>query len=213
MTKYILQEMADGMGNGKKSLYPKMQTYSLHDFETVIRHMHDYAGSFGEGTIRGVIDALVSVMERWMPMGHTIKIDGLGVFSLSLGFDESMPSEKAAAGNPDKESKTNYRHVCIKGINFKPDAKLLQKLNEEASFERAESGVKVPQKAKYNSEERLSIARGIIAKHCFMTLQDYANATGQCRAAASRDLKRIVAESDSGIKTRGSHSHKVWVSS
>jgi hypothetical protein len=173
--------------------------------------MHDYAGSFSEGMIRGVFDALVSVMKSWMPMGHNIKIDGLGVFSLTLGFDESSPSEKAELENADDNPKTKYRHVCIKGINFKPDPKLLQALNKEATFERGEADVQVPQKTKLSLEERLARAKAIIAKNGFMTLYDYANATSQSRSVASKDLRKIVADPTSGITTRGSHSHKVWI--
>ena len=211
MPKYILQELPGEMTDGKKIVYPKMQTYSLHDYETVIEHMHDYAGSFSEGMIRGVFDALVSVMKSWMPMGHNIKIDGLGVFSLSLGFDESSPSEKAELKNTDDIPKTKYRHVCIKGIKFKPDPKLLQALNKEATFERGEADVQVPQKAKFTREERIARAKTIIAKNGFMTLYDYANATHQSRSVASKDLRQIVADPTSGITTRGTHSHKVWV--
>ena len=188
-----------------------MQTYSLHDYETVIEHMRDYAGSISDGMIRAVFDALVSVMKSWMPMGHNIKIDGLGVFSLTLGFDESSPSEKAAMENADDNPKNKYRHVCIKGINFKPDQKLLQALNKEATFERVEADVQVPQKTKFSREERLEKAKAIIEKNGFMTLYDYANATHQSRSVASKDLRQIVADPNSGITTRGTHSHKVWV--
>ena len=188
-----------------------MQTYSLHDYETVIEHMRDYAGSLSKGTIKAVFDALVSVMESWMSMGHNIKIDGLGVFSLSLGFDESSPSEKVELKNTDNDPKTKYRHVCIKGINFKPDQKLLQALNKEARFERSEADVQVPQKTKLSREERIARAKTIIAKNGFMTLYDYANATHQSRSVASKDLRQIVADLNSGITTRGSHSHKVWI--
>ena len=211
MANYILKEMAEGMADGHKTLYPKMQTYTLHDYETVIKHMRDYAGSISEGMIKAVFDALVSVMKSWMPMGHNIKIDGLGVFSLTLGFDESSPSEKAALKNTDDDPKTKYRHVCIKGINFKPDQKLLQALNKEASFERGETDVQVPQKTKLSREERLEKAKAIIAKNGFMTLYDYANATHQSRSVASKDLRQIVADPTLGITTRGSHSHKVWI--
>ena len=211
MAKYVLQELPEEMTDGKLIVYPKMQTYSLHDYETVIQHMHDYAGGISEGMIRGVFEALVSVMKSWMPMGHNIKIDGLGVFSLTLGFDESSPSEKAAMENADDNPKTKYRHVCIKGINFKPDPKLLQALNKEATFERGEVDVQVPQKTKLSLDERLAKAKAIIAKNGFMTLYDYANATHQSRSVASKDLQKIVADPTSGITTRGSHSHKVWV--
>ena len=211
MAKYILKEMAEGMADGHKTLYPKMQTYSLHDYETVIEHMRDYAGSISDGMIRAVFDALVSVMKSWMPMGHNIKIDGLGVFSLTLGFDESSPSEKADLKNVDDNPKTKYRHVYIKGINFKPDPKLLQALNKETTFERGEADVQVPQKTKLSREERLTRAKAIIAKNGFMTLYDYANATHQSRSVASKDIRQIVADPTSGITTRGTHSHKVWI--
>jgi len=211
MPKYILQELPEEMTDGKKIVFPKMQTYSLHDYETVIEHMRDYAGSISEGMIKAVFDALVSTMKSWMPMGHNIKIDGLGVFSLTLGFDESSPSEKEELKNTDEDPKTKYRHVCIKGINFKPDQKLLQALNKDASFERSEAEVQVPQKTKLTREERITRAKAIIEKNGFMTLYDYANATHQSRSVASKDLRKIVADPTSGITTRGTHSHKVWI--
>ena len=89
----------------------------------------------------------------------------------------------------------------------------MKTLNKEATFERSESDVQVPQKTKLSREERLEKAKAIIAKNGFMTLYDYANATHQSRSVASKDLRKIVANPTSGITTRGSHSHKVWVAS
>lgn len=212
MANYVLQELPEEMTDGKKVLFPKMQTYTLHDFDTVLKHMHTYAGSFSEGTMRGVIDALVQTMKTWMPMGHSIKIDGLGVFSLSLGFDTSTPSEQVMTdNNAEKEAKTKYRHICIKGINFKPDANLLKDLNREASFERNDTEVKTPQKSQLSREERIAKANAIIGARGYMTLTDYTIACGLSRSSASRDLRSLVADPSSGITTRGSHSHKVWV--
>ena len=216
MPNYVLQEMSEEMGDGKKKVYPRMQTYSLHDFDTVVRHMHEYSGSFSEGAIRGVLDALVTTMKRWMPMGHSIKIDGLGVFSLTLGFDTSTPSEATAtkkqkSGNADEELKTKYRHVCIKGIRFKPDPQLLRQMNKEATFERTETGVVVPRKTSDSRDERIRKALAIIDKQGYMTLSDYAIATSQSRSTASKDLRQLVSDPTSGLVTHGSHSHKVWI--
>ena len=216
MPNYVLQEMSEEMGDGKKKVYPRMQTYSLHDFNTVIRHMRDYSGSFSEGTIRGVLDALVTTMKSWMPLGHNIKIDGLGVFSLTLGFDTSTLSEAEAAkkqkdNDADNEPRTKYRHVCIKGINFKPDPQLLQQMNQEATFERTQTDVVVPRKPSDNRDERISKALAVIDRQGYMTLSDYAVATSQSRSTASKDLRQLVSDPTSGITTRGSHSHKVWI--
>lgn len=155
-------------------------------------------------------------MKSWMPLGHSIKIDGLGVFSLTLGFDTSTPSEAEAAkkqrnGNADDEQKTKYRHVCIKGIRFKPDPQLLKQMNKEATFERTETDIVVPSKPNASREERIRKALAIIDKQGYMTLSDYAIATSQSRSAASRDLIQLANDPTSGITTRGSHSHKVWI--
>jgi predicted histone-like DNA-binding protein len=217
MANYILKELPGEMTDGKTIVYPKMQTYSLYDYDKVIQHMRVFAGGISEGIIRAVFDALVSEMQSSMPYGHNIKIDGLGVFSLSLGFDTSTPSEKELAlqqeFNDDADPKLKYRHVCIKGINFKPDPELLKEMNRQATFDRVGVDVKVQKTSKYSREERLAKAKAIIDRHGYMTLTDYAIATEQSRSAASKDLKRLVADVDSGIIARGEHSHKIWIES
>ncbi len=90
-------------------------------------------------------------------------------------------------------------------------AELLKEMNKVASFDRVSTDVVVPKKCKYSREERLEKAKAIFCAYGYMTLTDYALATEQSRSAASNDLKRLVADADSGITTRGSHSHKVWV--
>ena len=216
MANYYLQKLPEGMREGEKVVYPRMQTYSLHDFETVLKHMHTYAANISEGTMRAVLEALTETMKSWMPLGHSIKIDGLGVFSLTLGFDTSTPSEKAIAnqkGQDDEreDPKTKYRHICIKGINFKPDAELLADMNRETTFDKVEADVVVPRKGMLSRDERVAKAKAVIDENGFMTLSDYVQATGLSRTSASLDLKKLVADPASGIMSRGSHSHKVWI--
>ena len=215
MANYVLKELPGEMTDGRTVVYPKMQTYSLHDYEKVIQNMRVYANGISDGIIRAVFDALAETMTCWLPLGHTMKIDGLGVFSLSLGFDTSTASEKAELQkqefDDDADPKLKYRHVCIKGINFKPDPELLKEMNRQATFDRVGVDVVVPKKSRLSREERLAKARSIIGAEGYMTLTDYALATGQSKSTASDDLKRMVADPDSGITTRGHHSHKIWI--
>lgn len=213
MGKYILKELPGEMTEGRTVIYPKMKRFSLFDYEMVIQHMCKFSPILNEGIIRSVFGALTTEMLTCMPIGHTIKIDGLGVFSLSLGFDTSKASEKEIAGKQDSidgyEPKLEYRHVCIKGINFRPDPELLRKMNRVATFEN--DGVEfVPQrKSQFSREERLAKAKEIIDKQGFMTLSDYAAATGLSMSGASKDLRQLVADGDSGIIAWGDHTHKV----
>ena len=217
MANYILKELPGEMTEGKTVIYPKMKRFSMFGYEMVIQHMCTFSRILNEGIIRSVFSALTEEMVTSMPIGHTVKIDGLGVFSLSLGFDTSTASEEDMALSQkifdDYDPKLEYRHVCIKGINFRPDPDLLRRMNEKATFKN--DGVEfVPlRKSRYSREERLAKAKEIIDKQGFMTLSDYAEATGLSLSGASRDLRRLMAEGNSGIVIMGDHTHKIWVRS
>lgn len=216
MANYILQELPQGMSDGKKVVFPRIDNYDLLDYRKVLEEIHKRDTTIQKGTIRSVLDALAQMMITWLPEGHSMKIDGLGVFSLSLEFDTSTPSENEIAKQQKKgaakdDQKTSHRHVRIKKINFKPDAKLIAEMNKNSNFERATPEVITPNKEVYSLKERIDIALGIIKEKGFMTLPDYTNATKQSRSSASNDLKKIVNSPDSPIGVQGSHSHKVWV--
>ena len=216
MAKYILKELPKGMSDGKKVVFPKMDAYNMLEYDKVLEEIGNQDSSLREGTIRSVLNALAKMMTTWLPEGHSMKIDGLGVFSLSLEFDTSTPSEKEIAKQQKKgaakdDQKTSHRHVRIKKINFKPDAKLVAEMNKVSSFERATPEVITTNKEVYSLQERINIALGIIKEKGFMTLSDYTSATKQSRSGASNDLKKIVASPDSPIGVQGSHSHKVWI--
>lgn len=214
MTNYILKELPGEMTDGKKVVYPKMQTIRLIEYKRVIQHMHMFTGPMNDGVIQTVLNALAETLACWLPLGHSIKIDGLGVFSISLGFDTSTPSEKEIAENDIRyeDPKLAYRHVCAKGVNFRPDPDLLTEMNMHATFNCVEVDVET-RKCNLSREDRLAIAKGLIARHGYVTLKEYAAETGQCRSAASRDLKFFSSDAKYGIRTRGRHSHKVWVAS
>jgi len=211
MANYIIKEMPEGMGNGKKGrIFPKMQVYTEFDYDKVVELVHVNSPAFSEATVRGVIDTLAVVMKSYLPLGHTMKIDKLGVFSLSLEFDDN---ETEAAGKQEAqnaEAKKKYHHVRVKGVNFKVDKSLVDDINSENTFERVSGNSSSP--SPYTLEERLQRALHHIYKHGFITLQEYANLNRLSYSTASRELAKLIADPHSGIKAKGAGSHKVWVS-
>ena len=207
MASYVLQKLPNGMGDGESALFPKMQIYTMFDYDKVVELIHSYSPSFSEGVIRGVLDGLTVAMKSALPNGHSMKIDGLGVFSLSLGFSD----EKTGTSGDELKHKENYRHVCAKGINFKVDQELIKDINLESTFERAQPGVQRFESPDSTLEQRMQRARQLISERGYITLSDYAIANHISRSMASRDLKRITSDLASGIIAKGSHSHKVWV--
>ena len=156
-----------------------------------------------------VLDTLAVVVKNYLPMGHTLKIDNLGVFSLALEFAD----EKAETTNQQETrgtgAKKKYHHVKAKGINFKVDQKLVKEINKENTFERT-SGNPVA-RSPYSPEERLQRALQHIDKHGFITLQEYANLNRLNYSSASRELSKLVADPTSAIQPKGAGSHQVWI--
>ena len=64
---------------------------------------------------------------------------------------------------------------------------------------------------RYTLQQRIERTLAHLEKHRFITLTEYANLNQLSRTAASLELKELVANPSSGIKSNGSGSHKVWV--
>ena len=211
MANYVIKEMPKGMGNGKKGrLFPKMQVYTEFDYDKVVELVHTNSPAFSQATIRGVLDTLAVVMKSYLPLGHTMKIDKLGVFSLSLEFADNETDSAGQQITQEATSKKKYHHVRAKGVNFKVDKRMVDDINKENSFERITGNSTSP--SPYSLEERLQRALNHISKHGFITLQEYANLNGLSYSTSSRELAKLVLVPQSGIKAKGTASHKVWVS-
>jgi len=210
MANYVIKEMPTGMGNGSEGkAFPKMQVYTEFDYNKVVELIHTYSPAFSQATVRGVLDTLAVVMKSYLPMGHTMKIDNLGVFSLSLEFADNEADSTDSQTTQEPASKKKYHHVRVKGVNFKVDKKMVDDINQENSFERTTANPTSP--SPYSLEERLQRALSHIDKHGFITLQEYANLNSLSYSTASRELAKLVLDSHSGIKAKGAGSHKVWV--
>lgn len=211
MANYVIKEMPKGMGNGKKGrLFPKMQVYTEFDYDKVVELVHTNSPAFSQATIRGVLDTLAVVMKSYLPLGHTMKIDKLGVFSLSLEFADNEADSTGQQITQEATSKKKYHHVRAKGVNFKVDKRMVDDINKENSFERITGNSTSP--SPYSLEERLQRALNHISKHGFITLQEYTNLNGLSYSTSSRELAKLVLVPQSGIKAKGTASHKVWVS-
>lgn len=213
MANYVLKEMPAGMGNGSEGkTFPKMQVYTEFDYDKVVELVHTNSPAFSEATVRGVLDTLAVVMKSYLPMGHTMKIDNLGVFSLSLEFADNEPetvNQQEALETQETGPKKKYHHVRVKSVNFKVDKRLVDGINKENTFERISGNTASP--SPYSLEERLQRALNHIDKHGFITLQEYANLNSLSYSTASRELSKLVLDPHSGIKPKGAASHKVWV--
>ena len=206
MAKYKLQEMPDMDETGKRKVYPKMVVNRTMDTKDLVEKMKLYHRAYSPSVIEGVVMDLEDMLVEMLSMGYNVKLDGIGTFSLSLGFEDDKPKEILEEGD-----KMMYRKVGVKGVNFKVDSQMVKEIRQQTDLEREMSGVTVLKKKLYTREERIARALHVIEQRGYMTLTDYANINNLNRCTASKDLKEITSDSSSPIDWQGNGSHKVWV--
>ena len=208
MTKYKLQEMPDVHNTGKRRVYPKMVTNRTLSRKEFVKKMQGYHRGISESTTEAVLLDVADMLVEMLSMGYNVNLEGLGTFSLSLGFEDDKPTEMK--GEDDKMA---YRKVGVKDINFKASPELLKSVKHETDrdLERDMGGVKVIRKQLYSREERIARALEVIEANGLITLSDYAYINNLSRTAASLELKEITADQTLSIGSMGSGSHKVWV--
>ena len=208
MAKYKLQEMPDVHNTGKRKVYPKMVTNRTLSRKEFVKKMQGYHRGISESTTEAVLMDVADMLVEMLSMGYNVNLEGLGTFSLSLGFEDDKPTEMQG-----EEDKMAYRKVGVKDINFKASPELLKSVKHETDrdLERDMGGVKVIRKQLYSREERIARALEVIEANGLITLSDYAYINNLSRTAASLELKEITADRTSPIDSMGSGSHKVWV--
>ena len=203
MLKYVLQEMPD-MHEGQKKIFPKLIAAGQVGSAKILNKYH-LTGTANRNVAELVLKSLPDIVGVYLTEGHTVKVDGLGTFSLSLELDDK-PDGQTSDG-----SEEGHRYVRVKGINFRPDKDFLQLVQKNAEFERGESHVVRVSKSQFSPAERLARLQDYLDSHPYIKLSQYCTLNQLSRTAASLELKRFSADPESGIKASGSASHKVWV--
>ncbi len=201
MTKYKLQEMPDVHNTGKRRVYPKMVTNRTLSRKEFIKRMQGYHRGISESTTEAVLLDVADMLVEMLSMGYNVNLEGIGTFSLSLGFEDDKPTEMQS-----EEDKMTYRKVGVKDINFKASPEFIKDVKRETDrdLERDMGGVKVIRKQLYSREERIARALEVIEA-------DYASINNLSRTAASMELKELTNDKTSPIDSLGRGSHKVWV--
>ena len=208
MAKYMLQEMSDVHHTGKRKVYPKMVVNRTLSRKEFIERMQGYHRGISPSTTEAVLMDVEEILVEMLSMGYNVNLEGLGTFSLSLGFEDDKPTEMQ--GDDDKMT---YRKVGVRDVNFKASPDFIKAVKQETDrdLERDMGGVKLILKKIYTREERIARALDVIDENGFIGLTDYAYINNLSRTAASLELKEIDSDQEAPIRSVGQHSHKVWV--
>ena len=111
MTKYKLQEMPDVHNTGKRRVYLKIVTNRTLSRKEFIKRMQGYHRGISESTTEAVLLDVADMLVEMLSMGYNVNLEGIGTFSLSLGFEDDKPTEMQSA-----DDKMTYRKVGVKDM-------------------------------------------------------------------------------------------------
>lgn len=182
MANYKLQEMNDLRNTGKRTVYPKVVTNRTMDTNDIVEKMKGYNLGIAPSTTKAVLENISNILVTMLSMGYNVKLDGIGIFSLTIGFEDNKPKELE-----DDADKMPYRKVGVKGMNFKMAPNLLKRLKSETDLERCESEVTQLAKSPYTEKERIHRAPG---RHQAPRIHQSANLCQHQRTETHRCIRR-----------------------
>ena len=203
--QYKFRELPDLTGEGKRKVYPKADHYPVISTDELVKEIANLTG-FNAGTTRGVIEGLVDRLTSYIEIGHSVKVDGLGVFCVSLGMKDGVKAEEIKSD----EGKYNTSDVTIKKVTFSADRDWMRDLKKRIVLEKV-GDVSELADVQTTSNERLALLKKYLKEHTYIRVATYAQLTGQSRSVASIELRNFSEDASTGIGYEGVRSTKVYV--
>ena len=222
--KYYKLEQRDNFNMKETRTVYKLLARSLssEEFVKMVAHRH----GFSETTISGVLRDVSLELALMLAEGHNVSVPGIGVFSLGVRLKqerrEQLEDEQSAAEDAQKEgasvpkvSEPNAKQIALHHINCRIDKGLFRETEMQFRHQTlkrigGKQGVRISIDDKKPSE-RLAAAKAYLEEHHFMHVSDYADITGLTYSSAQRELRELDKFEYSGIKAKGSGSHRVYV--
>ena len=204
MVEYIKREMPDMNGTGERKAYYKVKTYSNLSSENFVKKICYPGSGLNQGDVAKVMCRMVDEMKRWLAEGHTITIDELGTFSLSIGvMDDDEVEDFDGNGK-----KVTAKRIGVRGVNFRPDKQLVRDIVRKCKLHKVYDSPN--NRSPYTRDQRLKMAQDYIAEHHFMRVHDYETMTLLPHSTVAKELREFCVQ-PTGITSEGRGNTKVYV--
>ena len=190
--KCVLKRCSNLNGNAGDRIYPKVTNYNLISADSFISEVASRR-QLTEGEIKSVLSGVVEVLAYLIGGGHSVTIDRLGTFSVS------MKGGVAA----DARGVLQLKDARVKGVNFIP-AKALKAALGDVKFSLVNHNV--TEAAQLDDAKALEAARRAVGERGFFIRSEFAKAAGVSYSYAGKVLARLVESGALSCESLG-HSH------
>lgn len=205
MAKYIKQELPDLHKKGEKKAYYRLQTERNIDFLGFVDHITSHQSGISRGEALRVLMQATDVLAELLAEGYSVTIDEMGTFRATIGLTEDKEMDTIDGD----ETKRNARSLCLNGVNFQVDKRLVSKADRKCKLVRA--GVSRLHRSPLTKEERLKKALEYLETNGAMKVKHYMTLTGLSHTAAATELRAFAHDAASGIDSIGRLAGKVYV--
>lgn len=190
--------------NGEETvLYPQMFGCGVFETDELAEQLSERC-SLTPGDVKAALSGLADMMAERMAAGYSVRLDGIGVFTASLGLAEGKEREQTEG------TKRNAASIRVRGVNFRADRRLVSRTDANCRPERTTRRF-ATSSTRFSPQERLQLAIDYVAAHGRLRLDDYVRLTGLTRSTASRELCRFAADATSGLQASGRGPVKCYV--
>lgn len=179
--KYDVYTLRNARGEGEERTYVRLQQAPAMRQDQLLDYVQQRC-SLTRGDVAAVLAELHDLFVHEFSQGHRVYLPEIGYFSMSAGLE--MPEDQ-----PDK--KITAREVRLTGINFKPEAGLMQDVQEQVHFVRSRYS---SQSTRYTAEQLLARIREYLADNRYITCRMMRTQFGLTQYMAQKWLDRFCAE-------------------
>ena len=205
MAKYIKQEVPDMKNTGEQKVFYRLKVERNVDFQEFVQRLCSHHSGISRGEALRVLVSASEVLAELIGEGYSVTLNDWGTFKATIGLEEGKEKDTIDGS----ESKRNARSLCLNGINFQADKKLVHRARRHCKLERG--GVVRVQRSPYSKEERLQKALEYLEENKVLKVCQYMELTGQAHTTAACELRNFSLDASSGIVSVGRGSAVVYV--
>lgn len=208
-SKFIYQEVGGITANGERIVKPRFVGTRQVSTQELIQEVAKRT-AVSRGQLLGMLMNIADALPAFLAQGHSVKIDGIGVFHPQLTMRDEMPvSEQDETGD---EVVHNARNVVFDTVRFVPDKGLVSGARAACRpIHDRYAGNREAMPTPYSEEERRDLALNHLQEHSALTVSQYMQLTGLRRTKASQELRLWSHGEDACLEAVGRPPHRYYV--